>query len=397
MSVKSGLNKNRTALGTAQRTRISRRARYLCSVAGAMTLAGPGIVHAQSSVTLFGEVDAGVRYVTDFNGKNNNLYLSSSGMSPNFFGFKGTEDLGGGLRAVFDLENQFSAANGAASPISTGPQLFGRQAYVGLDTDSYGALTAGHQYNALNVFFNYAPIWVDGASPFYVGGDNMVLGYRMNNSIVYKKTIGPVSIQLDYALGGQPGSVAQGTTLGGNLAYTASNFMIGAAYDQYKSADGLSLAQDWTAGGRYTFGSAALFAGYMHNGNSGVESQRRDLFFGGAQYSITPALLLSGGYFYYEQSACTGACTAGQSVAAGSSGSAQYGITGGGGVGHANILSVSAKYFLSKRTTLYAQADTYRLRGGAATDQIYYWTGTDDQHLKSVNQYGLMFGVTHSF
>ncbi|MEW6340638.1 MAG: porin [Pseudomonadota bacterium] len=367
------------------------------TIAGALTIACTGMAHAQSSVTLYGQVDAGVRYVSAFDGQHGNTYLSSSGMSPTFFGFKGVEDLGGGMRAEFALENQFSAANGAASSISTSQQLFGRQAYVGLDTDNFGTVTFGHQYNALNVFFDYAPLWVDGASPFYVGGDNFALGYRINSSVVYKKSLGPVAFQLDYGLGGQPGSLAQGTTLGGNVAYSFANAMIGGAYEQYKSADGASMAQNWTAGGRYTLEEASLYAGYMHNLDSGTESQRRDLYFGGAQYSVTPSFLLSGGYFYYRQSACNGTCTAGQSVGAGSSGSEIYGISGGGGTGHANIIALSAKYFLSKRTTLYAEADTYRLRGGAAQDQIYYWTGTDDSNLKSVNQYALMFGMTHSF
>jgi predicted porin len=373
------------------------RSRHCFLAAAAVTLVSAGTAHAQSSVTLYGEVDAAVRYVSAFDGEHSNTYLSSSGMSPVFFGLKGTEDLSGGMRAIFALENQFSAANGAASPISTGPQLFGRQAFVGLDTDNYGTLTAGHQYNALNVFFNYAPIWVDGASPFYVGGDNLVLGYRMNSSVVYKKSAGPVSFQLDYGFGGQPGSLAEGATTGANVAYHFADAMLGAAYEQYKSADGASMAQNWTAGGRYAFGKATLFAGYMHNSVSGTESQRRNLYFSGAQYTVTPDILLSGGYFYYQQSSCTGTCTAGQTVAAGSAGSTQYGISGGGGTGHANILAISAKYLLSRRTTLYAEVDTYRLRGGAATDQIYYWTGIDNKTLKSVNQNAVMIGMTHSF
>ncbi|WP_181196725.1 porin [Paraburkholderia sp. BL25I1N1] len=365
--------------------------------ATALTLVGAGNAHAQSGVTLYGQVDAAVRYVSEFDGHNSNVYLSSSGMSPVFFGLKGVEDLGGGTRAVFALENQFSAANGAASPISSSPQLFGRQAFVGIDTDNYGTLTFGHQYNALNVFFNYAPIWVDGASPFYVGGDNLVLGYRINSSVVYKKSTGPVSFQLDYGFGGQPGSLAKGTTAGANVAYHFADAMLGAAYEQFKSADGASMAQNWTAGGRYALGKATLFAGYMHSSVNGTESQRRNLYFGGAQYAIAPDILLSGGYFYYQQSSCNGTCTAGQTVAAGSAGSTQYGISGGGGIGHANILAISAKYLMSRRTTLYAEVDTYRLKGGAASDQIYYWTGTNNPNLKTVNQNAVMIGMTHSF
>ncbi|KVD46809.1 hypothetical protein WS61_09935 [Burkholderia sp. ABCPW 11] len=371
--------------------------RLSCFAAGALALACSGSVHAQSSVTLYGKIDAGVRYVSAFDGKHANTYLSTGGMDPNEWGIRGTEDLGGGTRAVFTLENQFSAANGSAPPVSTSPQLFGRQAFVGLDSDKYGELTFGHQYNAMNVLFGYAPIWVDGASPFYVAGDNFALGYRTNSSAVYQKSFGPVSIQLDYGLGGQPGSVAKGRTFGGSATYTMSNALIGGAYEQFKSTDGTTLVQDWTAGGRYTVGKLSLFAGYMHNAMSGAESQRRNLYFGGAQYEVTPAFLLSGGYFYYQQSECNGVCTPGITASGGSGGGQIYGISAGGGTGHANVVALSAQYFLSKRTKLYLEADTYRLRGGAARDQIFYWTGTDNPNLKSVNQYGVMAGISHSF
>ncbi|MEM5289912.1 porin [Paraburkholderia sabiae] len=356
-----------------------------------------GIAHAESSVTLYGIFDSGIRYVSSIDGQHSKTYLASGGMNPDEFGIRGTEDLGGGLRAVFDLENQFSGADGSAPPVSTSPQLFGRQAYVGLESDKYGALTFGHQYNAMNILFDYAPIWVDGASPFYVAGDNLALGYRISSSAVYKKSFGPVAIQLDYGFGGQPGSLAKGATAGGSVAYNFESAEIAGAYDQYKSADGASLAQVWTAGGRYAIGKTTLFAGYMHNSNSGQNNQRRDLYFGGAQYSVTPAFLLSGGYFYYQQSSCSGTCTAGQTVASGNGGGQIFGISGGGGAGHANILALSANYFLSKRTALYAEVDTYRLRGGAARDQVYYWTGTDNPNMTSLNQYTALIGLTHHF
>jgi predicted porin len=392
-----GNTKIRRTLNASGRMSVVSSARFACVTAGVMALSCSGNVHAQSSVTLYGKIDAGVRYVSAFDGQHSNTYLATGGMNPDEWGIKGSEDLGGGMRAVFQLENQFSAANGSAPPISTSPQMFGRQAFVGLDTDNYGELTFGHQYNAMNVLFNYAPIWVDGASPFYVAGDNFALGYRINSSAVYQKSFGPVAIQLDYGLGGQPGSTAKGRTVGGSTTYTFASGTIGGAYEQFKSADGTSLAQDWTAGGRYTLGSASLFAGYMHDAVSGTEDQRRNLYFGGAQYYVTPAFLLSGGYFYYEQSSCNGACTPGITAAGGSSGGQIYGLSAGGGVGHGNILALSAQYFLSKRTQLYLEADTYRLRGGAARDQVYYWTGTDNSSLKSVNQNAVMLGMTHSF
>lgn len=63
-------------------------------------------------------------------------------MQPDRWGLKGVEDLGGGMKAVFQLENGFSTATGAFSKANT---LFNRQAYVGLSSDKVGTVTLGHQ------------------------------------------------------------------------------------------------------------------------------------------------------------------------------------------------------------------------------------------------------------
>src|ERR1700758_2108659 len=109
---------------------------------GALCLAATA--HAQSSVTLYGLIDAGITYTNNQHGQKN-FQATSGDINGSRFGLRGAEDLGGGLKAIFTLENGFSIQNGQ---LGQGGRLFGRQAFVGLSSDSYGTLTVGRQYDS---------------------------------------------------------------------------------------------------------------------------------------------------------------------------------------------------------------------------------------------------------
>ena len=91
-------------------------------------LAASGAAHAQSSVTLYGVIDESIQWVhntQDAAGNNKNLIgLYAGNISGDRFGLKGTEDLGGGLKAIFQLENGFDVNNGK---LGQGGLMFGRQ------------------------------------------------------------------------------------------------------------------------------------------------------------------------------------------------------------------------------------------------------------------------------
>src|ERR1700758_2251934 len=101
-----------------------------------------GAAHAQSSVTLYGFADGGLLFIN--NVKGGKVYALSSGSSSRW-GLTGTEDLGGGLRAIFTIENGYTLATGA---LGQGGLLFGRKAFVGLESNTYGTVTLGRQYAA---------------------------------------------------------------------------------------------------------------------------------------------------------------------------------------------------------------------------------------------------------
>lgn len=102
--------------------------------------------HAQSSVTLYGLIDTGLVY-TNNQGGHSNWQENSSSTENTVFGLKGSEDLGGGLHAIFKLEQGFNLNNGSEAFPGDG---FGSQAWVGLQSDQYGTVTFGRQFDPLN-------------------------------------------------------------------------------------------------------------------------------------------------------------------------------------------------------------------------------------------------------
>ncbi len=150
------------------------------------TVAAPAF--AQSSVTLYGVIDEGVDYTNNVaNGaRRGSVYELASGYAQGSrWGLKGAEDLGGGLKAVFQLENGFDVNNGR---FGQGGTMFGRQAFVGLSANRFGTLTFGRQYDSVVDYL--APVTANGAwagtlfsHPF--DNDNTDNTFRVNNAVKY--------------------------------------------------------------------------------------------------------------------------------------------------------------------------------------------------------------------
>ena len=120
-------------------------------IIGAVAAAIAGAEQAQSSVTLYGIIDDGITYVSNAGG--HALWKLDDGINQaSRWGLHGTEELGGGLKAVFTLENGFSLNTGTASH---GGALFGRRAFVGLSSTTFGTLLAGYDYDFIYDYVSY--------------------------------------------------------------------------------------------------------------------------------------------------------------------------------------------------------------------------------------------------
>lgn len=158
--------------------------RKLKLLAALITLCAGGHAYAQSSVTLYGLLDEGLNF-TNNAGNGKALQVKSGDVVGSRWGLKGAEDLGGGTKAIFDLESGFNTSNGE---LGQGGLMFGRQAYVGLSSGTYGTLTFGRQYDPTIDFFSALTAsgnWAGdvGATPF--DNDNSDWDFRVNNSVKY--------------------------------------------------------------------------------------------------------------------------------------------------------------------------------------------------------------------
>jgi GBP family porin len=147
--------------------------------------------HAQSSVTLYGLIDAGLTYEsnqkeTGSPAGHGKFGMTDASINPDRFGLRGSEDLGDGLKVIFALENGFILTNGALGQHGL---LFGRQAFAGLSSNQFGTVTLGRQYDAMVDYL--APLAAAGAAKGGVffghpyDNDNLQNTMRINNAVKY--------------------------------------------------------------------------------------------------------------------------------------------------------------------------------------------------------------------
>jgi predicted porin len=368
-----------------------------------------GAAHAQSSVTLYGIIDAG--FVYNNNSAGQKLYGTSAGnLQGDRWGLRGTEDLGGGLKALFVLENGFNVFTGR---LNQGGDEFGRQAYVGLSSQ-FGTVTLGRQYDsvvdytgALEVGSQWGTFY--GAHPGDL--DNMNNSNRVNNAVKYTSAnYSGITFGGLYSLGGVAGQFNRNQIWSGGVGYAQGPLTLGAGYVNVKNPNfsffgnnatssatasnmtgsrvysGYATAktqQIITAGGAFTFGPATVGATYSNTqfkdlGQSGVtgagQVRSGDAKFHNAElnfkYQLTPAFLLGAAYDY----------TKGYGV-----NDAKY---------HQGV--IGADYFLSKRTDVYVDG-VYQHASG--TDSVGKAVANINGLSASTtsNQVAAIVGIRHKF
>ncbi|WP_250465524.1 porin [Caballeronia sp. GAFFF2] len=338
-----------------------------------MTSAGVSLAHAESSVTLYGIVDDGIQYFnhvgvaqsTGAKGKpvqytnKSSLSIRSGALYADRWGLQGKEDLGGGLKAIFQLENGFNINTGAFA--SSGNE-FNRQAFVGVTSDRFGTLTMGRQYEPMtDLLLLYGNDFGSGSGTYPGDISNLDDSIRVNNSIKYQSpNYRGMTADVLYGFGNNAGSLNSGSTVSAGMNYVQGPLALGAAYlrmvNTYGVGNAWSASSDGNYGSsptagfigsrmvqivgavaQYTIGKLTVGTNYGYTQyrppaqSSFAQSVAYNSVGAGAKYFITPALRVGGSVAY----------TRGQPVTS-TAERAQY-----------ENIAGNALYLLSKRTGLY--------------------------------------------
>jgi predicted porin len=246
----------------------------------AVLTAVSGAAFAQSSVTLYGKVDLGL-VLDSGSAAGKSIRLDSGVTGGSRIGFKGVEDLGGGMKASFQLETGYCAdsaapatstltvKDGAGNTVGTTTQtstnfctgsnaFMGRQAHGDL-TGAFGAISAGRQYS---IGFNNLST-IDPFGTGFAGQINNIVdpsGIRLNNSVTYATpNMGGFVGSAEIAFGEQTGNWEANRETGAGLTYASGPAYLGFSfYDLGNGAGNGASRKNYTFGGTYDFGVVKL-------------------------------------------------------------------------------------------------------------------------------------------
>ncbi|RKF46943.1 porin [Paraburkholderia fungorum] len=327
-----------------------------------------------NSITLFGIIDQGVVYSPN-QGGSRAIQMVSGTTAPTKWGLRGTEDLGGGNKALFMLSTTFSANNGTSWPSG---RMFGDYAWLGLANDRLGTLKLGRQSDSMIAYlgdFSAVGSWGGTffAHPF--DNDNLWDSFLLNNAVRYESiSVAGFDVGATYAFSNKAASTSgSGSGFADNRVweaaarYRAGPFSAALVYEQldHPGDDGpgtlgaVDVADaNFTSNGQriygigmgYAFQRAELHANltrttlseptseYQSPGFNGASSMSFDNVEINAVYHFTPVFSVEGAYTY---------------TAAKVNGSAP----------HWNQFGLVAEYALSHRTSIYAQGVYQRVTG----------------------------------
>lgn len=367
-------------------------------IAACLTGFVPAIAHAQSSVTLYGLIDTSITYSTNQRTQgagspgSGSVALTSGALNASRWGLRGREDLGGGMAAVFTLENGFSGTTGKLS--QKGVDMFGRQYDLILDfVTPLGASGPG---------------WGGNLAVHPYDNDDSNRNLRINNAVKYTSpTYHGLTFGAMFGFSNTAGQFANNAAWSAGLSYANGPLKLGAGYlkisrdrnspnpdGALSTVDGSATItggnqQIWAAAGRYAFGPHSIGAAWSHSTTDGVtgvlqggniaplkgESLVFDNFTVDGRYFVTRALSLAAAYTY----------TMGR-----------FDTRTGQTRPKWNQVVAQADYALSKRTDAYLEGVYQSVSGGNGNPAFNatVWTLTPSANS---NQVVVALGLRHKF
>ena len=338
---------------------------------------------------MYGVADTGIERVTNVGVAGSVTRMPGlTGLVPSRFGFRGVEDLGGGLKALFTLESGFNLDDGT---IGQGGRMFGRQAFVGV-SGPWGAITVGRQYT-MN-FWALGEADIIGPSAHGLGAiDSYIPNARADNSIAYRGTFSGLTVGTTFSFGRDTvnASSPAGTNCAGEsgadsracrewsgmLKYDTPTWGVSGSIDRLHGGTGAFaglVRSDLTdtrkqLNGYVKLGSIKLGGGVLQRENEGSALfPKSNLVHMGVSWTVNPALQVD---------------------------AALHNIRFSNTANKANRATVRGIYSLSKRTALYA---SYSHIDNSGTLSLPVSAGAAGSNpVPGGDQSGLMVGIRHSF
>ena len=264
-------------------------------------LASVCTANAQSTVTVYGIADASVRFTDGLSAANAAANLSATALSSGVnntsrFGLRGSEDLGGGLAAIFNLESGINIDTGAQANAT---KLFDRASYMGLKAN-WGTITLGRQTTVLadalspvdplgvrfagfNPNVGVAALSAHGLGIEYGPSGSTSGAYRLDNSVKYAGKFSDLTVRAMHAFGEQSGDSSALSSSGLGMTYQTPSVAASFGYAEFKSAANLQL-KAYFGGVSGNLGNNKLSLTYGSNEaevSSTAKTQQTTLGFGG--------------------------------------------------------------------------------------------------------------------
>ncbi|MBF8177412.1 porin [Herminiimonas contaminans] len=335
----------------------------------------------QSSISIYGTIDGGIRHLTNATAAGSRTKIGSNGeYYNNRLGFKGTEDLGGGMNAHFHLETGFNTGTGALD--NTDGRFFNRISSVGF-AGPFGSIDFGRQPSvACKAVYAYEPFQYRYVQIIPLAGavagniDSKVSrpfgtvdGPRFSNGAQYLGKFGGFTVSAEYVMGEVAGSSTDASAKAVGLGYTDGTFTIGGAYTRQKPNVAATGTPDYrdqdqiTFGGAYKIDAIRIAGGYINTTTeTAVTNQAKNIWLG-ARYDVTSIVSVTTGYYRTTLE-----------------------TSDRGEIARRNFFIVGATYALSSRTSLYADIDQAILHGIVALKAG-----------EQTRQTGTSIGINHMF
>ncbi|REE19379.1 putative porin [Paraburkholderia sp. BL27I4N3] len=338
--------------------------------------------HAQGSVTLYGIADTGVLYLSKTlnmaTGGDGGKFVGfqNGGVAPAIFGLTGTEDLGGGLKAIFKLESGIGFSNGGFN--NGNGNLFGREAYVGLK-GGFGEVKAGLQFSPffLSAWALDPRVFSEFGSILAIYSNNVsVTGSFSSNAISYTSPeLYGLQASAMYSFGGVAGNFQSGRQYSARLKYELGGLTLDAAFFDSNAGGSVVTVPPGNVpfvgrviGAAYKFGpvtAKASFESFKVQGGA-----TNNVYGGGVDYFALPQLDLNAGVWYVSDR----------------NDSSSHSLMG----------AMGATYFLSKRTGVYAQVGVVNNHGKANLG-LTPGVGTTSLFAPAGTTTGATIGIMHMF